>query len=103
VPRKSPPPFLPGSGSDATVQMGTPPRILSPTAGDKILGGETKALALRADAEGDVREIFWFAGKALVGKTAPQQVLSWKCSMGEYELTALDDHGRAASCRITVR
>jgi penicillin-binding protein 1C len=103
VPRKAPPPYLPGSGADFVGRQSHIPRILSPTAGEKILGGQNKTLPLSADAEGDVREIFWFAGKSFLGKTGPQQVLSWRCGTGEYELTALDDHGRACSCSVTVR
>jgi membrane carboxypeptidase/penicillin-binding protein PbpC len=43
------------------------------------------------------RETFWFAGKQFVGKAAPNQVLEWTAAAGDYEITALDDHGRAGS------
>jgi penicillin-binding protein 1C len=51
----------------------------------------------------DVREIFWFAGKQFVGKTAPNQVLEWTATAGDYEVTALDDYGRADSHIVVVR
>ena len=51
----------------------------------------------------DVREIFWFAGKQFVGKAAPNQVVEWTAAAGDYEVTALDDHGRAGSHSVVVR
>jgi membrane carboxypeptidase/penicillin-binding protein PbpC len=50
-----------------------------------------------------VRKIFWFACKQVVGKAAPNQVLEWTATVGEYEVTALDDHGRAGSHSVVVR
>jgi membrane carboxypeptidase/penicillin-binding protein PbpC len=69
----------------------------------KILLVSTKTILLRAKADPDVREIFWFAGKQFAGKAAPDQVLEWTAATGDYELTALDDHGRAGSHSVTVR
>jgi penicillin-binding protein 1C len=62
-----------------------------------------KTIPLRAKADADVREIFWFAGKQFVGKAASNQVLEWTAAAGDYEVTALDDHGRAGSHSVTVR
>jgi penicillin-binding protein 1C len=50
-----------------------------------------------------VREIFWFAGKQFVGKAPPNQVVEWTATAGDYEIIALDDHGRADSHSIAVR
>jgi hypothetical protein len=30
-------------------------------------------------------------------------MLTWKSAPGDYQLTALDDHGRSGSCNVTVR
>ena len=54
-------------------------------------------------ADADVREIFWFAGKQFVGKAPPNQVVEWTASSGDYEVTALDDHGRSGSHSVVVR
>jgi penicillin-binding protein 1C len=103
APRKVPPPFLPGTTAEFGNRTGNPPQIISPASGAKILLASTKTIPLRAKAEADVREIYWFAGKAFIGRSEPREVLSWKSTAGEYELTALDDHGRAGSCKIAVR
>jgi len=101
IPRRVPPPFLPNNRSELASRSGQKPVIVSPS--KEILLASTKTIPLRAKAEGDVREIFWFAGKQFVGKGAPNQVVEWNATAGDYEITALDDHGRAGSRSVTVR
>src|SRR2546430_14635356 len=101
IPRRVPPPFLPNNRSELASRSGQKPMIVSPS--KEILLASTKTIPLRAKAEGDVREIFWFAGKQFVGKGAPNQVVEWNATAGDYEITALDDHGRAGSRSVTVR
>src|SRR5437899_571129 len=102
IPRRVPPPFLPNNGSELASRSGQKPVIVSPSNKEIVLAS-TKTIPLRAKAEGDVREIFWFAGKQFVGKAAPNQVVEWTATAGDYEITALDDHGRADSHSVTVR
>ena len=102
IPRRVPPPFLPNNGSELASRSGQKPVIVSPSKKEIVLAS-TKRIPLRAKAEGDVREIFWFAGKQFVGKAAPNQVVEWTATAGDYEITALDDHGRAGSHSVTVR
>src|SRR5438552_1685249 len=102
IPRRVPPPFLPDNGSELASRSGQKPVIVSPSKKEIVLAS-TKRIPLRAKAEGDVREIFWFAGKQFVGKAAPNQVVEWSATAGDYEITALDDHGRADSHSVTVR
>ena len=102
IPRRVPPPFLPNTGSDLASRAGQKPIIVSPN-GKEILLVLKKTIPLRAKADADVREIFWFAGKQFVGKAAPNQVLEWTATAGDYEVTALDDHGRAGSHSVVVR
>jgi penicillin-binding protein 1C len=103
VPRRSPPPFLPGVAADFVARTGNSPRITSPGDGHKIILASATTIPLQAKVDADVREIYWFAGKRFLGKSQPQEVLAWKSSAGDHELTALDDHGRAGSCNVTVR
>ena len=103
VPRKLPPPFLPGTSPDWIARTGNAPRIVSPAEGQKILLTSAGTVALRAKTDADVREIYWFAGNAFIGRTNPQDVVTWKAAPGSYELTALDDHGRAGSSAFTVQ
>jgi penicillin-binding protein 1C len=102
IPRRVPPPFLPDTGSELASRVGQKPIIVSPNSKEILLASK-KTIPLRAKTEADVREIFWFAGKQFVGKAAPNQVLEWTAAAGDYEVTALDDHGRAGSHSVVVR
>jgi penicillin-binding protein 1C len=108
VPRRSPPPFLADTAADQIGRSGQPPRIIGPASGDKreiafLTERAENTIPLRAKTEADVHEIYWFADKTFIGKAKATDVISWKPTQGRYELTALDDHGRAGSCTVTVR
>src|SRR6058998_955434 len=108
VPRKLPPPFLPETDPELVARTGNPPRIIAPAAGNiyEVLNSEStrkQGIPLRAKTDADVREVYWFADKTFIGKSAAADILSWKSAPGRYELTALDDHGRSGSCTVTVR
>jgi penicillin-binding protein 1C len=101
-PRKIPPPFLPDSGSELAGRTGRSPRIISPT-NKEIVVASAKTVPLRAKVDGDVRAVYWFAGKKFIGQADPDEFLGWDTTAGDYEITALDDHGRASSCNVIVR
>src|SRR5262245_7227494 len=102
IPRRVQPPLLPDTGSELASRAGQKPIIVSPNSKEIVLVSK-KTIPLRAKADADVREIFWFAGKQFIGKAAPNQVLEWTATGGDYEVTALDDHGRAGSHTVVVR
>jgi penicillin-binding protein 1C len=102
IPRRVPPPFPPATGSELASRVGQKPIIVSPNSKEILLASK-RTIPLRAKTEADVHEIFWFAGKQFVGKAAPNQVLEWTAVAGDYEVTALDDHGRAGSHSVVVR
>ena len=103
VPRKLPPPFLPGTETEFVARSGNAPRIISPADGRKIVLTSAGTVALQAKTDADVREVYWFAGNTFIARTNPQNVITWKATAGHYELTALDDHGRAGSSAVTVQ
>ena len=108
VPRKLPPPFLPDTDPELVARTGNPPRIIAPAAGSayEVLNSDSsrkQGIPLRAKTDADVREVYWFADKTFIGKSAASDILSWKSRPGRYELTALDDHGRSGSCSVIVR
>ena len=108
VPRKLPPPFLPDTDPELVARTGNPPRIIAPAAGSayEVLNSNSsreQGIPLRAKTDADVREVYWFADKTFIGKSAASDILSWKSGPGRYELTALDDHGRSGSCSVIVR
>jgi membrane carboxypeptidase/penicillin-binding protein PbpC len=81
---------------------------MAPAAGSayEVLNSESsrkQGIPLRAKTDADVREVYWFADKTFIGKSAAADILSWKSGPGRYELTALDDHGRSGSCSVIVR
>jgi penicillin-binding protein 1C len=102
IPRRVSPPFLPDTGSELASRFGQKPIIVSPNSKEILLVSK-KTIPLRAKADADVREIFWFVGKQFVGKASPNQVLEWTAAAGDYEVTALDDHGRAGLHSVVVR
>jgi penicillin-binding protein 1C len=103
VPRKLPPPFLPGTSPELIARTGNAPQIISPAERHNVLLTSGGTIALRAKTDADVREIYWFAGNTFIARTNPQDVVTWKAAPGSYELTALDDHGRAGGSYVTVR
>ena len=107
LPRRRPPPFLPGSRPDgANYQSGIAPRITSPRPGAvyELQSGATarQQLTLQAQTEADVEQIYWFAGKQFIGRTAPRDPLPWTPAPGTYALTAVDDAGRADTEKVEI-
>jgi len=102
LPRRAPPPFLPGTEPEFAARTGNPPKITSPSEGNAMLLATSTEIPLRAKADADVREVYWFADRTFIGKSPVADVLTWKSSPGNYLLIALDDHGRSGSCRVTV-
>jgi penicillin-binding protein 1C len=109
LPRRLPPPFLPGSAIVDLGREGRPPRIVSPSANQDyaIRPDETPRLALQAETESDVARLHWFAGSRYLGSTKPRDPLLWKPEPGDWEILAMDDHGRSSrrwlSVQVTAR
>ncbi len=105
LPRKRPPPFLPGCGVETLARRGQPPRIVSPQAGVVYSLGNAntgRALSLQAETEPDVAEVYWFADRIFLGTTHRGVPLSWQPPPGQYKIVALDDHGRSDACAVRI-
>jgi penicillin-binding protein 1C len=107
LPRRRPPPFLPGSHADgAGYESGNAPRITSPRPGTvyELQAGATgrEELTLQARTETDVEQIYWFADKQFIGRAAPRNPVAWNPAPGSYCLTAVDDEGRADSENVEI-
>jgi penicillin-binding protein 1C len=97
IPRRPPPA---AGDCDTSVAPGPPPQITSPLNGvsysvrvDQI--GQER-LSLNANADGDVRALYWFVDDAYVGQSAPGVALSWiPTRPGRYRVSAIDERGRA--------
>jgi penicillin-binding protein 1C len=106
LPRQLPPPFLPGIGIDQSARSGKPPVILSPGHGVvytlRTEGDPNDSLALRAQADADAREIYWFVDRQLLGHAPVSGSLSWKMTRGSHAILALDNLGRSDAFTVTV-
>ncbi|MEP6956916.1 MAG: penicillin-binding protein 1C, partial [Chthoniobacterales bacterium] len=104
LPRRTPPPFLPGTTPEGLARSGRQPRLIS--LGREIVltnpSSAVGAIPLRAETDGDVRRIYWFADKTFLGSCEAKNALPWKPGVGTYQLTALDDHGRSGSQMVTL-
>lgn len=104
LPRRTPPPFLPGNSVETLSRLGQAPHIVSPKSnvvyslGD---GDAGRALSLRAETEPDVAKVYWFADRVFLGTSDHGTPLSWQPKPGNYKVIALDDHGRSDSCAVT--
>ncbi len=107
LPRRRPPPYLPGSRPDElTYQTGDPPQIVSPRAGGvyelQASDPSRQQLTLEARTEPDVDQVYWFADKQFIGAVSPRESLEWNPAPGSYSLTAVDDAGRAGTEQVEV-
>jgi penicillin-binding protein 1C len=111
LPRRSPPPFLPDCETGTAIEMigrsGKPPEIVSPAAnGVYALGAgddSHRTLSLKAQADADVRKVYWFADKSFLGAASPRETVRWQPSPGVYKLVALDDRGRSSTRLVTLQ
>jgi penicillin-binding protein 1C len=69
-----------------------------------LRASKSESIALDAGAAGDVRELFWFDGTALVaGRTVADGALPWRPDTpGHHTIRVVDDHGRAAERDVDV-
>lgn len=90
-----------------TASIGYPPKIISPqstlTYYVQANAPDQSRLLLQANAAPSTRNIHWFADNRYLGATPPDEPLPWQPIVGDYELQAMDDAGRASVARIRVR
>ena len=104
LPRRKPPPFLPGQINLASGNGSL--KILSPRPGAVFTrradASEDSELALQISGDSDTRRVFWFDGAQFLGSCDAGQSLRWLPSAGSHQLTAMDQDGRKAEARIRV-
>ena len=107
LPRRRPPPFVPGDDVEMSARAGQAPQIISPANGRVYAVREgdsaTGTIALQARSEADVTMIYWFADKAFLGNSTPRKALYWRPTPGSYRIVALDDRGRSSVCKVTLQ
>ena len=104
MPRRTPPP-LGGCAADDPLDG---PRITSPLRGVSYALRRSKGqedIALDADVTADVRNVFWFDGRTLIGAhRVADGPLAWRPSdPGVHLIRIVDDHGRSAERDVEVQ
>lgn len=101
LPRRSLPP--PAPECIGTEAAGAPPRITSPI--ERLIyapQNEQHRITLTASVGADAREVFWYAGKRLLGRANPGQPLHVQLEPGKYVLLAVDNLGRSDTRQLVV-
>jgi penicillin-binding protein 1C len=104
MPRRTPPalPACARGGRD------DPPRILSPLRNVIYALDRTSSrgqVFLDASVAADVRRVFWFDGRALIGaRDVTEGPLAWRPTIGGMRtVRVVDDHGRSAERDVTIQ
>ncbi|HNK45811.1 MAG TPA: penicillin-binding protein 1C [Pseudomonadota bacterium] len=107
LPRRTPPPYVPGCNLAQVGQHGMAPKITSPLRGVVYTlrpGLDLHdTIGLTSTTDADVGEVFWFANDKLLGKSRPSIPLLWRPQAGQYVVRVVDDQGRADSRQVLVR
>ncbi len=111
IAKPDPPPFGPEclretAEQDRLRQEGQPPQIVLPKYGITYhvsrVPGKTRAVPLKAHATHGVKTLYWFAGSAFIGTSAPEEVLLYQASPGRTVLRCTDDAGRSSARQLAV-
>jgi penicillin-binding protein 1C len=107
MPRRLPPPFARDCSLEQQAAAGVAPRISSPSEvitytlrADRL---SEERIAFEAVADADVRRLYWFVDNRLAGESPAGELLLWPAAAGDFVVSVLDDHGRAAEVRLQVR
>jgi len=96
-----------GERQEQIAAHGAAPQILSPQASLTYYlqsgGNEQNHIMLEAHAAAGTRQIHWFADRRYLGASAPAEAMAGQPTIGDYELQAMDDSGRVATRRLSVR
>ncbi len=124
MPRRLPPPFLPGSGPEAIAAnaagngislKGRALQIVFPQSGQTYAirasdddrhndrHNDRHTLPLKAEADSGVMQLYWFADKQFLGTSAPGEAFPWQPTPGKYQIIAVDDHGRSDSVSVVIQ
>lgn len=107
IARRVPPPFESDCTLMVTSATGSAPEITSPDS--RIVYSlrseqrDTERIPFSAITEADASSLYWFVDERFVGSTPRAEALLWRPAVGEFEVRAVDDHGRAAATQIRVQ
>ncbi|MBQ2515747.1 MAG: hypothetical protein II543_00625, partial [Desulfovibrio sp.] len=61
-----------------------------------------RTVPLKAHAAHGVKTVYWFAGSAFIGASAPEEVLLYPARPGKIALRCVDDAGRSTQHQLSV-
>ena len=106
-PRAATPLVNNGLTPQRSTATGSAPKIISPqpalTYYVQANAPQQSRLLLQANAAPGIQQIHWFADNRYLGASPPADPLPWQPLVGDYELQAMDDAGRVAVAKISVR
>ncbi|MFC2135900.1 penicillin-binding protein 1C [Bacteroidota bacterium] len=106
IPRKIPPPFDPKENFDLISGSGISPEIVSPLKDTEYLLSQFEEsfnnLPLKANADADVREVYWFIDEKFIGRADPNETQFWSLEPGNFKISVVDDHGRSDSRSVNI-
>lgn len=98
---KTPPEFMEDCADIEDFKHGNAPKILSPNGSGKMLIDASKdKIVLKATADSDAKEIYWFVNNKFVGITKTGKILEIPPVFGDITVKAVDDIGRVESIKI---
>jgi penicillin-binding protein 1C len=103
--RKSPPPYGPECSLQNTEDTGEAPKVLSPRLGVIYQAKIKQGLAevpFKAQADGDVKKIFWYVNKRYLGSSKSDETAMFKLAPGSYNIKVVDDQGRTGTRHLQV-
>lgn len=106
LPRRQPPPYDPTCRARVSDERGMPPRIQTPgyqtVYAFRLSDNNERRIPLRAVADGNADQLYWFVNNALIGSAPSGETLFWAARPGTFEVRVLDNFGRGASRRLVV-
>lgn len=103
--KKSIPRYMPGCDIEETAHQGFAPEITLPTPNILYYADDEKGTAsipLKANADADAKNLFWFADGIFVGSTTSNAGLVTPLGQGTHQVQVADDLGRSNSVEIQV-
>lgn len=93
--------------ANAGMLAGDPPRITSPLRNTgyalRFDHADVGSIAFTAEADADVRTLYWFVDDAFVGRSTPSQSLAWQpARAGTVTVRVVDDHGRSDARKLAI-
>lgn len=105
MPKKQPPKST--HCNNAQTYLGDPPRITSPLKNAvyklRVNNQKNEKISLKATADGEVKELYWFIGNNFLGSSPVNASIDWvPIQSGMFKITVIDDLGRSDNRKLKI-